>query len=91
MQHSEVLKLICLFIVIIVFVNGKFCKDPRLVTANDFFNSGLNIPGNTCNRLGFSIKPARIPGLNTLGVTMARIDLAPGGQFPPHIHHHFSS
>ncbi|KAF3951626.1 hypothetical protein CMV_022745 [Castanea mollissima] len=33
-----------------VFVNGKFCKDPATVTANDFFFSGLNIPGNTAAR-----------------------------------------
>ncbi|KAF2610836.1 hypothetical protein F2Q70_00009575 [Brassica cretica] len=27
-----------------------------------------------------------IPGLNTLGISIARIDFAPGGQVPPHIH-----
>nr|POF26923.1 germin-like protein subfamily 1 member 8 [Quercus suber] len=30
-----------------VFVNGKFCKDPMLTIADDFFFSGLHIPGNT--------------------------------------------
>ncbi|CDY69461.1 hypothetical protein Bca4012_093067 [Brassica carinata] len=29
-----------------VFVNGKFCKDPRIVNADDFFSSVLNRPGN---------------------------------------------
>uniref|UniRef100_A0A6N2KGG9 Germin-like protein n=1 Tax=Salix viminalis TaxID=40686 RepID=A0A6N2KGG9_SALVM len=27
-----------------VFVNGKFCKDPKLVSEKDFFFPGLNIP-----------------------------------------------
>ncbi|EOA32741.1 hypothetical protein CARUB_v10016046mg [Capsella rubella] len=72
-----------------VYVNGKFCKDPKLVTADDFFYSGLNIPGNTNNRLGSTVTDVdvrRIPGLNTLGVAIARFDFAPGGQIPPHIH-----
>ncbi|XP_006408215.2 putative germin-like protein subfamily 1 member 2 [Eutrema salsugineum] len=69
-----------------VFVNGKFCKDPKLVTANDFFTFGLKIPGNTSNRLGSMTTTIGIPGLNTLGVTIARIDFSPGGQVPPHIH-----
>ncbi|CAL9242009.1 unnamed protein product [Arabidopsis halleri] len=73
----------------IFFVNGKFCEDPKLVTANDFYYSGLNIPGNTNNRLGASITNvdvSLIPGLNTLGVAIARLDFAPGGQLSPHIH-----
>uniref|UniRef100_A0A5B6ZFV6 Germin-like protein n=1 Tax=Davidia involucrata TaxID=16924 RepID=A0A5B6ZFV6_DAVIN len=72
-----------------VFVNGKFCKDPMLVTANDFFRSGLNIPGNTSNQVGSSVTQvnvAQIPGLNTLGVSLARIDFAPNGLNPPHTH-----
>ncbi|KAG4176396.1 hypothetical protein ERO13_A11G242000v2 [Gossypium hirsutum] len=32
-----------------VFVNGKFCKDPKLAKAQDFYYSGLNIPRNTSN------------------------------------------
>ncbi|GLT54748.1 hypothetical protein SLA2020_279210 [Shorea laevis] len=38
-----------------VFVNGKFCKDPKLVTANDFFFSGLNIPRGTASQLGSNV------------------------------------
>ncbi|KAG6737464.1 hypothetical protein POTOM_058986 [Populus tomentosa] len=38
-----------LLTVFTAFVNGKFRKDPKLATANDFF-SGLNIPRNTRNR-----------------------------------------
>ncbi|KAK9201175.1 hypothetical protein WN944_016376 [Citrus x changshan-huyou] len=75
--------------VLVVFVNGKFCKDPKLATAEDFFLSGLNKPGNTTNRLGVNETEAnveQIPGLNTLGVSAFRIDYAPNGQSPPHIH-----
>ncbi|RVW21757.1 Germin-like protein [Vitis vinifera] len=35
-----------------VFVNGKFCKDPKLATPNDFSFSGLGVPGNTSTNLG---------------------------------------
>jgi quercetin dioxygenase-like cupin family protein len=74
-----------------VFTNGKFCKDPKLVTANDFFLSGLNIPRNTSDVLGSNVTLVnvdKIPGLNTLGVSLARIDFAPYGLNPPHIHPH---
>ncbi|XVF42423.1 hypothetical protein PTKIN_Ptkin01aG0361600 [Pterospermum kingtungense] len=74
-----------------VFVNGKFCKDPKLVKAEDFFYSGLNIPRNTSNPMGSTVTPvsvAQIPGLNTLGISLARLDFAPnGGLHAPLIHH----
>ncbi|KAF3949659.1 hypothetical protein CMV_024499 [Castanea mollissima] len=73
-----------------VFVNGKFCKDPATVTANDFFFPGLNIPGNTAaSKLGSSVNLVnvdKLPGLNTLGISLARLDFAPYGLNPPHIH-----
>ncbi|GLT61872.1 hypothetical protein SLA2020_345470 [Shorea laevis] len=73
-----------------VFVNGKFCKDPKLVVANDFFFSGLDEPGNTSNAVGSVVTPVSVEqllGLNTLGVSLARIDFAPyGGLNPPHTH-----
>ncbi|KAK0583098.1 hypothetical protein LWI29_033363 [Acer saccharum] len=73
-----------------VFVNGKFCKDPKLVTPDNFFFPGLNHnPKNTSNPVGSTVKNVnvgQIPGLNTLGVSLARIDYAPYGQNPPHIH-----
>ncbi|XP_022743796.1 germin-like protein subfamily 1 member 13 [Durio zibethinus] len=76
--------------VLAVFVNGKFCKDPKLATANDFFFPGLNIPGNTANQLGSKVTPVtveQILGLNTLGISLARLDFAPyGGLNPPHTH-----
>ncbi|XP_038726168.1 germin-like protein subfamily 1 member 14 [Tripterygium wilfordii] len=73
-----------------VFVNGKFCKDPKLVNANDFFYSGLNIAGNTSNPVGSKVTHVfvnELGGLNTLGISLARIDFAPyGGLNPPHTH-----
>ncbi|GLT69100.1 hypothetical protein SLA2020_412780 [Shorea laevis] len=72
-----------------VFVNGKFCKDPKLVTPNDFFFQGLNTPRNTANPLGSNVTlldVSKILGLNTLGVSLARIDFAPYGLNPPHTH-----
>uniref|UniRef100_A0A2N9GJ55 Germin-like protein n=1 Tax=Fagus sylvatica TaxID=28930 RepID=A0A2N9GJ55_FAGSY len=72
-----------------VFVNGKFCKDPAVVTADDFFFPGLNVPGNTENKVGFSVNLVnvdKLPGLNTLGISLARLDFAPYGLNPPHIH-----
>ncbi|XP_021898197.1 germin-like protein subfamily 1 member 14 isoform X2 [Carica papaya] len=73
----------------IVFVNGKFCKDPKLATADDFFFSGLTKPGNTTNRVGSNVTTVnvnQISGLNTLGISIVRVDYAPGGQNPPHTH-----
>ncbi|KAK8589561.1 hypothetical protein V6N12_023955 [Hibiscus sabdariffa] len=73
-----------------VFVNGKLCKDPKLATANDFFFPGLNIPKNTSSSVGSVVTPVnveQIPGLNTLGISLVRIDYAPnGGLNPPHTH-----
>ncbi|EEF30391.1 germin-like protein subfamily 1 member 17 [Ricinus communis] len=72
-----------------VFVNGKLCKDPKLATANDFSFSGLNVPRDTSNPVGSNVtllNADRIPGLNTLGISLARIDYAPYGLNPPHTH-----
>ncbi|KGN66715.1 germin-like protein subfamily 1 member 17 [Cucumis sativus] len=72
-----------------VFVNGKFCKNPKLVRAEDFLFRGLNIAGNTMNKQGSNVTLVnvdRLPGLNTLGISLARIDYAPYGLNPPHTH-----
>ncbi|XP_039155240.1 germin-like protein subfamily 1 member 7 [Eucalyptus grandis] len=72
-----------------VFVNGKLCKDQKQVTADDFLFKGFRYPGNTANPLGSKVTPAfvdQFAGLNTLGISMARIDFAPGGLNPPHTH-----
>ncbi|OWM83561.1 hypothetical protein CDL15_Pgr009122 [Punica granatum] len=76
-----------------VFVNGKFCKNSNLTVADDFFFQGLNVPRNTDNKVGSFITGVDanlISGLNTLGVSVARVDFAPYGVNPPHLHPHSS-
>ncbi|CAN8324491.1 unnamed protein product [Cochlearia groenlandica] len=72
-----------------VLVNGKFCKDPRVVSADDFFFKGLNRAGNVNNPVGSNVTTVNVNnlgGLNTLGISLVRIDYAPNGQNPPHTH-----
>jgi quercetin dioxygenase-like cupin family protein len=73
----------------VVNVNGFACKDAEDVVVEDFVFSGLHIAGNTTNRQGSAVTAAnvaQIPGLNTMGISMVRIDIAPKGINPPHIH-----
>ncbi|GLT67626.1 hypothetical protein SLA2020_399200 [Shorea laevis] len=89
LQLTILLLLRLLFPTCAVFVNGKFCKDPKLATADDFFFSGLNTPRDTSKSLGSNVtllNVDKILGLNTLGISLARIDFAPYGLNPPHIH-----
>lgn len=68
-------------------VNGFICKEN--FTANDFFTTILGTPGATNNTLGSVVTGAnveKVPGLNTLGVSLSRIDYAPEGLNPPHTH-----
>lgn len=70
-------------------MNGKFCKNRNNATAEDFFFSGLQHAANTSNPLGANITQVnvlKIPGLNTLGISLIRIDFAPYGLNPPHLH-----
>ncbi|KAL8027281.1 hypothetical protein ABFX02_14G085100 [Erythranthe guttata] len=70
-----------------VKVNGFACKTN--VTADDFFFAGLANAGATNNTVGSLVAGAnvlRIPGLNTLGISLGRIDYAPYGLNPPHVH-----
>ncbi|RZC49345.1 hypothetical protein C5167_017787 [Papaver somniferum] len=72
-----------------VFVNGLFCKDPNLVVADDFYLSRFNKPGVITNPVGSIVTLDNvfiIPGLNTLGLSVARVDYAPKGVNPPHTH-----
>ncbi|XP_076924772.1 putative germin-like protein 2-1 [Bidens hawaiensis] len=72
-----------------VLVNGFTCKNPNSVQASDFHFSGMHVIGNTSNAMGSSVTPAfvfQIPGLNTLGISLARLDFAPWGHIPPHTH-----
>ncbi|KAG9439533.1 hypothetical protein H6P81_019698 [Aristolochia fimbriata] len=72
-----------------VLVNGFVCKDPKEVTAADFFFSGLDKVRIPTNAVGSTVTPVnvmQIPGLNTMGISLVRIDYAPYGQNPPHTH-----
>ncbi|KAI3703916.1 hypothetical protein L1987_74112 [Smallanthus sonchifolius] len=72
-----------------VLVNGVVCKDAKLVQAEDFLFRGLHLMGNTSNDVGSNVTAvavAELPGLNTFGISMARIDFAPMGINPPHTH-----
>ena len=70
-----------------VLLNGLACKDPKIVKASDFSSSELHIAGNTLNPVGSrvtSMTSAQIPGLNSLGISLVRIDYAPWSINTPH-------
>lgn len=69
-------------------VNGFPCKLEAETTSDDFYKA-LNKEGDTTGFLGSSVTPANVlafPGVNTLGISMNRVDFAPGGLNPPHSH-----
>lgn len=69
--------------------SGYQCKSPAKVTADDFVYSGLVSAANTSNIIKAAVTPAfdaQFPGLNGLGISVARLDLAPGGVIPMHTH-----
>ncbi|WOL04209.1 germin-like protein 3-8 [Canna indica] len=73
--------------------NGFPCKPLAAVTSDDFFFDGLSTEGDTGNVIGSSVASANVltfPALNTLGLSMNRVDVAPGGLNPPHSHPHAS-
>ncbi|KAG4928732.1 hypothetical protein JHK85_055218 [Glycine max] len=68
---------------------ADLASDAGKVNASDFFSDILAKPGATNNTYGSLVTGAnvqKIPGLNTLGVSLSRIDYAPGGINPPHTH-----
>ncbi|GAB4853725.1 Auxin-binding protein ABP19a [Ancistrocladus abbreviatus] len=68
---------------------GYSCKKPADVTVDDFVHFGLGVAGNTSNIIKAAVTPAfdaQFPGLNGLGISMARLDLAVGGVVPMHTH-----
>ncbi|KAJ7518297.1 hypothetical protein O6H91_21G062600 [Diphasiastrum complanatum] len=72
-----------------VHLNGFQCKDPAEVQASDFTSAVLKNPGNTSNGLDVAVTAANVltfGGLNTLGISAARIDFGKNGLNPPHIH-----
>ncbi|CAN1226817.1 Putative germin-like protein 2-1 [Linum grandiflorum] len=75
--------------IMLVPMNGFACKPPKLVTAEDFSFCGLDKPANASNAHGCGaalFTASQIPGLNTQGLSLVRIDFLKGGVNPPHIH-----
>ncbi|GMI92660.1 ARABIDOPSIS THALIANA GERMIN 3, germin 3, GERMIN-LIKE PROTEIN 3 [Hibiscus trionum] len=65
---------------------GYSCKEAEAVTVNDFVFSGLRAAGNTSNLLKSAATPAfstQFPGVNGLGISLVRADLAVGGRSDP--------
>ncbi|KAF7110160.1 hypothetical protein CFC21_110310 [Triticum aestivum] len=74
-----------------VRVNGFACKDPMAATPEDFFNAAmLDQPRDTkASKVRSNVTNINVinfPGLNTLGISLARIDYGPLGVNTPHIH-----
>ncbi|KAK9060527.1 hypothetical protein SSX86_021231 [Deinandra increscens subsp. villosa] len=69
--------------------SGYSCKPVAMVTVADFVSSGLALAGNTSNIIKAAVTPAfaaQLPGVNGLGISIARLDLAAGGVVPMHTH-----
>ncbi|KAI3714503.1 hypothetical protein L6452_21458 [Arctium lappa] len=69
--------------------SGFPCKDAKKLSVDDFVYSGLGVAGNTTNLIKAAVTPAftaQFPGVNGLGISMARLDLATGGVIPMHTH-----
>ncbi|GMJ13162.1 germin-like protein 7 [Hibiscus trionum] len=71
-------------------LNGAPCLNPTQALSSHFTTSALAKPGDTkANPFGFSVTLttlANLPGINTMGITMARVDIAGNGLVPPHSH-----
>ncbi|KAM0917878.1 hypothetical protein ACQ4PT_009290 [Festuca glaucescens] len=66
---------------------GYPCK--ARVGAGDFYYHGLAAAGNTTNLIKAAVTPAfvgQFPGVNGLGISAARLDIAVGGVVPLHTH-----
>ncbi|XP_028793349.1 germin-like protein subfamily 3 member 4 [Neltuma alba] len=72
-----------------IFINGLPCKNPENTTAQDFKTSELSEAGSTDNIFSSSMKivgASEFPGLNTLGLSIGRIDIDADGLITPHYH-----
>ncbi|KQK09390.1 germin-like protein 1-2 [Brachypodium distachyon] len=70
-------------------LDGFPCKPAASVVDDDFFSGAMISAGDTGNPFGVNSTRATVsafPGLNTLGLSITRTDLAPGGLNPPHSH-----
>lgn len=69
--------------------SGFPCKDQRGLYNTAALYTGLGVAGNTSNILKAAVTPAftrQFPGVNGLGISMARLDLAIDGVIPFHTH-----
>nr|GMD53624.1 germin-like protein subfamily 1 member 13 [Ipomoea batatas] len=64
-----------------LFVNGKFCKNPKDVNADDFLFRGLNKPGNTSNPLGSKVTAVNVDNLAGMKNKLFTKTLYPGDVF----------
>ncbi|KAF7846313.1 hypothetical protein BT93_L4630 [Corymbia citriodora subsp. variegata] len=70
-------------------VNGFPCLDSKQAQAKHFSFSGLHLADKLMNAYGSNatlVSARQIPGLNTLGISLARVDIALEGVVPPHMH-----
>ncbi|WCJ36380.1 Germin-like protein 11-1 [Euphorbia peplus] len=71
------------------FINGLPCKNPANITSSDFKSLKLSQHGDTDNFFGSStnlVTASDFPGLNTLGLSIARTDLDVDGSVLPQMH-----
>ncbi|KAK1567491.1 hypothetical protein Q3G72_012777 [Acer saccharum] len=72
-----------------IFINGLPCKNPATIAASDFKTSKLRNAGDTDNFFQSSMNLVTafdFPGLNTLGLSVARTDIDVDGIVIPHSH-----
>ncbi|CAN6222316.1 unnamed protein product [Urochloa humidicola] len=71
-------------------VNGYPCQPSAAASDEFLFSTKIASSGDPlANPNGSNVTELDVnewPGLNTLGVSMNRVDFAPGGTNPPHIH-----
>ncbi|KAF7846983.1 hypothetical protein BT93_L3514 [Corymbia citriodora subsp. variegata] len=72
-----------------LFMNGYPCKSSANISASDFKSSKLSNPGDTDNYYQSAVTlatAADFPGLNTLGLSIARSDIEVDGMVVVHAH-----
>ncbi|PIN24932.1 hypothetical protein CDL12_02320 [Handroanthus impetiginosus] len=71
-----------------IFLNEVPCLNPDYTLASHFTTSVLSKPSDV-SRFSFNttfINEKNLPGINTLGLVLARTDIAVNGLVPPHSH-----
>lgn len=73
-----------------IFINGQPCTNPNKALPSHFATAVLATAGNTAgNPFGFNVTlttSRNLPGSNTQGLAMARVDIAGNGLVPTHSH-----